>query len=78
MKIKHIFHTLELACNSGKISKLTHGYQCHLTDVRFAGFGDDDGLDSGDGASFVEISRKQSFHFCGLFLDGHTFQTYDL
>ncbi len=37
------------------MSKLTRGYHCHLTDVTFAGHGDDGGLDFGDGASFVEI-----------------------
>lgn len=57
------------------MSKLTHCYHCHPTDVAFD---DDDGLDFGDGASFVEVSRKQSFCACGLSLDGRTSQTYDL
>lgn len=37
------------------MSKLTHGYHYRPTHVTFAGRGDDDGLDFGDGASFAEI-----------------------
>ncbi len=55
------------------MSELTHGYRCHLTGVCFADHGDDDGLDSGNGASLVGILKMQSFHACGLFLDDHTF-----
>lgn len=58
-----------------KILKHTHGFRCHLNDMSFAGCDDGDGLDFGDNASFVEILSLQSFCVCGLFLDGHTFQT---
>lgn len=55
--------------------KLTHCFRCHLNDIRFSGCVDGNGLDFGDDASFGEI--LSSFCVCGLFLDGHTFQTSD-
>lgn len=83
-KICHIYKKpiLILSCKpankkphmySEKYYKLTFYPYCHLPD----GNDDDDVLDCGEAASLVEIWSWGSCRVCILFLDGHTFQTFN-
>lgn len=64
-------------CMWKETSTLTRGFHCQLNDTGFAGYGDDDDLEFGDDASFVEILSCKSSRTCGPFLGDRTFQSQD-